>query len=43
LSAFGSQTVFGVGLLTACGMTLCALGVLREARALPEARPADSA
>jgi ATP:ADP antiporter, AAA family len=42
LSVFGSQTVFGVGLLAACGMTLCALGVLREARALPEARPADS-
>ena len=43
LSMFGSQTVFGVGLLAACGMTLCAFGVLREARALPEARPADSA
>ncbi len=43
LSAFGSQTVFGVGLLVVCVMTLCSLGVLREARALPETRPADSA
>jgi ATP:ADP antiporter, AAA family len=42
LSVFGSQTVFGVGLLAACVMTLCSLGVLREASALPEARPADS-
>lgn len=36
LSVFGSQTVFGVGLLVACVMTFCSLGVLREARKLPE-------
>lgn len=41
LSAFGSQAVFGVGLLVACVMTLCSLGVLRKARELPESRPAD--
>ncbi|GHB99749.1 NTP/NDP exchange transporter [Thermomonas carbonis] len=38
LSAFGSQVVFGVGLLIACGMTIGALGVLREAKKLPEER-----
>lgn len=43
LSAFGSQTVFGFGLVVACVMTLCSLGVLREARTLPEVRSADSA
>ena len=41
LSGFGSQAVFGVGLLVACGMTLGALGVLREARKLPAARPGE--
>ena len=35
------QAVFGVGLLVACGMTLGALGVLREARKLPAARPGE--
>ena len=29
LSAFGSQAVFGAGLLVACGMTMGAIGVLR--------------
>lgn len=43
LSAFGSQTVFGVGLLVACVMTFCSLGVLREARKLPEHPLPDSA
>jgi AAA family ATP:ADP antiporter len=38
LAGFGSQAVFGVGLLVACGMTLGALGVLRQAQKLPEAR-----
>lgn len=38
LSAFGSQVVFGVGLLVAGGMTLGALGVLREAKKLPGER-----
>ncbi|RZA13833.1 MAG: MFS transporter [Lysobacteraceae bacterium] len=38
LSAFGSQVVFGAGLLVACGMTVGALGVLREARRLPGGR-----
>lgn len=38
LSAFGSQVVFGAGLLVACGMTAGALGVLREARKLPDDR-----
>jgi AAA family ATP:ADP antiporter len=38
LAGFGSQAVFGAGLLVACGMTLGALGVLREAQKLPEAR-----
>lgn len=38
LSAFGSQVVFGVGLLVAGGMTLGALGVLREAKKLPDQR-----
>lgn len=41
LSGFGSQAVFGVGLLVACGMTLGALGVMREARKLPAARPGE--
>ena len=41
LSGFGSQAVFGVGLLVACGMTLGALGVLRGARKLPAARPGE--
>ena len=41
LSGFGSQAVFGVGLLVACSMTLGALGVLREARKLPAARPGE--
>lgn len=41
LSGFGSQAVFGVGLLVACGMTLGALGVLREARKLPLSRPLE--
>ena len=41
LSGFGSQAVFGVGLLVACGMTLGALGVLREARKLPAARQGE--
>lgn len=43
LSMLGVQAVFGAGLLAACGMTVCALGVLREARALPDAQMADSA
>jgi len=38
LSAFGSQVVFAVGLLVAAGMTIGALGVLREAKKLPEER-----
>ena len=38
LSAFGSQVVFGVGLLIAGCMTMGALGVLREARKLPDER-----
>jgi AAA family ATP:ADP antiporter len=38
LSAFGSQVVFGVGLLVAVAMTVGALGVLREAKKLPDAR-----
>lgn len=38
LSAFGSHVVFGVGLLVAGGMTMGALGVLREARKLPDQR-----
>ena len=38
LSAFGSHVVFGVGLLVAGGMTMGALGVLREARKLPGER-----
>ena len=38
LSAFGSQVVFGVGLLVAGCMTAGALGVLREAKKLPEER-----
>ena len=38
LAAFGSQAVFGVGLLVACGMATGALGVLHEAKKLPEAR-----
>ena len=38
LAAFGSQAVFGAGLLVACGMTAGALGVLREAKKLPETR-----
>ena len=37
LSAFGSQVVFGIGLLIACGMALGALGVIREANNLPAA------
>ena len=37
LSAFGSQVVFGIGLLIACGMALGALGVIREANKLPAA------
>lgn len=41
LSLLGSQMVFGFGLIAACGMTLCAFGVLREARTLPEARSTD--
>jgi len=36
LSAFGSQAVFGAGLLVACGMTMGAIGVLREANKLPD-------
>lgn len=42
LSAFGSQAVFGVGLVVACVMTFCSLGVLREARTLPDAKSVDS-
>jgi AAA family ATP:ADP antiporter len=38
LSAFGSQVVFGAGLLVACGMTMGAMGVLREAKKLPDER-----
>ena len=38
LAAFGSQAVFGAGLLVACGMTMGAFGVLREAKKLPDAR-----
>ena len=37
LSAFGSQVVFGIGLLIACGMALGALGVIRETNKLPAA------
>lgn len=39
LSAFGSHVVFGVGLVVASGMTVGALGLLREARRLPAERP----
>ena len=39
LSAFGSQVVFGAGLLVAMGMTLGAWKVVGEARKLPAARP----
>lgn len=35
LSAFGSQMVFGIGLLIACGMAAGAVGVIREAKKLP--------
>lgn len=38
LSAFGSQVVFGVGLLVASGMTLGAWRLLREAAKLPAER-----
>jgi AAA family ATP:ADP antiporter len=42
LSTFGSQAVFGFGLLVATGMTLGAWKVVGEARKLPEARaPGD--
>ncbi len=44
LSAFGSNVVFGVGLLVATGMTFGAWRVLREARKLPQQRdPGDVA
>jgi AAA family ATP:ADP antiporter len=39
LSAFGSHVVFGAGLVVASGMTVSALGLLREARKLPAERP----
>ncbi|MBB3855383.1 AAA family ATP:ADP antiporter [Xanthomonas arboricola] len=42
VSAFGSSAVFGVGLLVASGMTLGALGLLREARKLPAERDAET-
>jgi AAA family ATP:ADP antiporter len=42
LSGFGAQTVFGVGLAVACVLTFCSMGVLREARTLPDAKPIDS-
>ncbi|HWS40425.1 MAG TPA: MFS transporter [Arenimonas sp.] len=42
LSAFGSQTVFGVGLAVVCVMTFCSMGVLREASTLPDEKPVDS-
>ncbi|MCC4600013.1 NTP/NDP exchange transporter [Xanthomonas melonis] len=38
VSAFGSSTVFGVGLLAATGMTVAAFGLLRQARKLPAER-----
>ena len=41
LSAFGSQVVFGAGLLVACGMTFSAWKLLGEARKLPAERPLD--
>ena len=40
LSAFGSNVVFAAGLLVACGMTIGALGVIREAKKLPAERRA---
>ncbi len=40
VSAFGSNVVFGVGLLVASGMTFGAWRVLREARKLPQRRDA---
>ena len=47
LSVFGSNVVFGAGLLGACVMTLSACRLLREERKLPGARrtasPAESA
>ena len=43
LSAFGSQAVFGAGLLVAAGMTLGAWKLVGEARKLPVARaPGDA-
>ncbi|MBN6149593.1 MFS transporter [Xanthomonas sp. AmX2] len=42
LSAFGSQVVFGVGLLVASGMTLGAWRLLREAAKLPAERAPDA-
>ncbi len=43
LASFGSQAVFGVGVLVACGMTLGAWKVLGEARKLPGDRPLEGA
>lgn len=43
LASFGSQAVFGVGVLVACGVTLGAWKVLGEARKLPEDRPLEGA
>lgn len=38
LSVFGSNVVFGFGLLLACGVTLSAFGLLREEKKLPQER-----
>jgi AAA family ATP:ADP antiporter len=43
LSAFGSQVVFGAGLVVASGMTISAFRLLREAKKLPAERPLPSA
>lgn len=42
LALAGPQAVFGAGLVVACGMTVGAFGVIRQARLLPEARPAEA-
>jgi AAA family ATP:ADP antiporter len=39
LSVFGSQVVFGAGLVVASGMTISAFRLLREAKKLPAERP----
>jgi ATP:ADP antiporter, AAA family len=43
LAGFGSNVVFGVGLLVACGMTLGAWRVLREQSKLPDERASGTA